>query len=92
MPIASQPIAIPVRASSRSREHARSGPTDSTEARTHFPAPDPWSLADLPRCNAPFANADPEPLTHGGTNAEPKLSPWQTGRAPHLYEAWLKGP
>ncbi len=93
MPIASQPIAIPVGSSSRSpSERARSGASDSTEVRTHLPAPDPWSLADLPRCNAPVPNADPEPLTHGDANAEHKLSPWQTGRAPRLYEDWLKGP
>jgi hypothetical protein len=87
MPLpATQPIAIP------RRRKPSAKPTDATAAESkEVHVPDPWIPG--PRC---IASSRPEP----SPPAELKLadvgalrSPWQeSGVAPPLYEAWLKGP
>ena len=99
MPLpATQPIAIPKAARRSSRQassDARHKPTDVTTAESkEVHVPDPWIPG--PRC---IASSRPEPWPLAPP-AELKLadvgalrSPWQeSGVAPPLYEAWLKGP
>ena len=88
MPLpSSQPIAIPAGAANRSRGPVESAPQPEWDVRqTHLQSPDPWSLPYETPLEPRALKDHDRPLDERGP------SPWQHGRAPRLYEAWLKGP